>query len=103
LCCFSRLTTARSTSVLSCAVAAQCALRTIERLNEIPGIGVHNAQAILAEIGVDMSRFPTPEHLVSWARLCPRTIQSGPLTRAGHTGKGNPYLKGALGQAAAAA
>ncbi len=50
-----------------------------------------------------MSRFPTPEHLVSWARLCPRTIQSGPVTHGGKTGKGNPYLKGALGEAAAAA
>jgi transposase len=83
--------------------AADCALCTIERLDEIPGIGVHNAQDILAEIGLDMSRFPTPEHLVSWAKLCPRTIQSGPVTRAGKTGKGNPYLKGALGEAAAAA
>jgi transposase len=64
---------------------------------------VLNAQDILAAIGLDMSRFPTPEHLVSWARLCPRTIQSGPVTRAGQTGKGNPYLKGALGEAAAAA
>ncbi len=64
---------------------------------------MHNAQDLLAEIGLDMSRFPTPEHLVSWARLCPRTIQSGPITRAGKTGKGNPYLKGALGEAAAAA
>ena len=75
------------------AIEADCALRTIERLDEIPGIGVHNAQVILAEIGLDMSRFPTPEHLVSWAKLCPRTIQSGPVTRAGKTGKGNPYLK----------
>jgi hypothetical protein len=50
-----------------------------------------------------MSRFPTPEQLVSWAKLCPRTIQSGPISRAGKTGKGNPYLKGALGEAAAAA
>jgi transposase len=82
---------------------AQCALSTVERLDEIPGIGVLNAQAILAETGLDMSRFPTPEHLVSWARLCPRTIQSGPVTRAGKTGKGNPYLKGALGEAAVAA
>jgi transposase len=82
---------------------ADCVLGTVERLDEIPGIGAHNAQAILAEIGVDMSRFPTPEHLVSWAKLCPRTIQSGPVTRAGKTGKGNPYLKGALGEAAAAA
>ena len=70
---------------------------------KIPGIGAHNAQAILAEIGLDMSRFPTPQHLVSWAKLCPRTIQSGPVTRAGKTGRGNPYLKGALGEAAAAA
>ena len=82
---------------------ADCVLGTVERLDEIPGIGAHNAQAILAEIGVDMSRFPTPAHLVSWAKLCPRTIQSGPVTRAGKTGKGNPYLKGALGEAAAAA
>ena len=82
---------------------ADCVLGTVERLDEIPGIGAHNAQAILAEIGVDMGRFPTPEHLVSWAKLCPRTIQSGPVTRAGKTGKGNPYLTGALGEAAAAA
>jgi transposase len=50
-----------------------------------------------------MSRFPTPGHLVSWAKLSPRTIQSGPKNRAGKTGKGNPYLKGILGEAAAAA
>jgi len=88
---------------LNPATVAECVLSTVERLDEIPGIGAHTAQAILAEIGVDMSRFPTPEHLVSWAKLCPRTIQSGPVTRAGKTGKGNPYLKGALGEAAAAA
>jgi transposase len=85
------------------ATGADCVLCTIERLDEVPGIGARTAQVILAEIGPDMSRFPTPEHLVSWARLCPRTIQSGPVTRAGKTGKGNPYLKGALGEAAAAA
>lgn len=78
-------------------------LTTIERLDEIPGIGPHAAQTILAEIGLDMSRFPTAAHLVSWAKLSPRTIQSGPVTRGGKTGKGNPYLKGALGEAAAAA
>jgi transposase len=84
-------------------IEAECTLGTVDRLDEIPGISVANAQDILAEIGIDMSRFPTPEHLVSWAKLCPRTIQSGPITRAGKTSKGNPYLKGALGEAAAAA
>jgi len=78
-------------------------LSAVERLTEIPGIGSTGAQAILAEIGLDMTQFPTPAHLVSWAKLCPRTIQSGPITRGGKTGKGNPYLKGALGEAAAAA
>jgi transposase len=87
--------------------AARCAdavlLSAVDRLDEIPGIGPHNAQVILAEIGLDMTRFPTAGHLVSWAKLCPRTIQSGPVQRGGKTGKGNPYLKGALGEAAAAA
>jgi transposase len=82
---------------------SDAALGAVDRLDEIPGIGAHAAQVILAEIGLDMSRFPTPAHLVSWAKLCPRTIQSGPLTRGGKTGKGNPYLKGTLGDAAAAA
>ena len=85
------------------ATVADCVPSVIERLDEIPGIGPKSAQTIIAEIGLDMSRFPTPEHLVSWAKLCPRTIQSGPITRGGKTGKGNPYLKGALGEAAAAA
>jgi transposase len=76
---------------------------TIERLDEIPGISPGLAQIILAEIGLDMSRFPTAAHLVSWAKLCPRTIQSGAIQRGGKTGRGNPYLKGALGEAAAAA
>ena len=78
-------------------------LPAINRLDEITGIGRDGAQAIIAEIGLDMSRFPTPGHLVSWAKLSPRTIQSGAKTRRGKTGKGNPYLKGMLGEAAAAA
>ncbi len=75
----------------------------IERLDEIPGISPLGAQVILAEIGLDMARFPTARHLTSWARLTPRTIQSGATHRVGKTGKGNPYLKGLLGEAAAAA
>jgi transposase len=79
------------------------ALPAVDRLDEITGIGPDGARAIIAEIGLDMSRFPTAGHLVSWAKLSPRTIQSGPRSRGGKTGKGNPYLKGVLGEAAAAA
>lgn len=78
-------------------------LPAASRLTEIPGISAHAAQVILAEVGLDMGRFPTAAHLVSWARLSPRTIQSGERTRPGKTAKGNPYLKGVLGDAAAAA
>jgi transposase len=78
-------------------------LPAVARLDEIPGISPLGAQIILAEIGLDMSRFPTPGHLVSWAKLSPRTIQSGQRSRSGRTGKGNPYLKGVLGEIAAAA
>lgn len=84
-------------------VADAARLSVIERLDEITGIGPSAAQVIVAEIGTDMSVFPTPAHLVSWAKLCPRTIQSGPITRGGKTGQGNPYLKGVLGEAAAVA
>lgn len=75
----------------------------LDRLAEIPGINHLSAQVILAEIGLDMTRFPTANHLASWARLTPRTIQSGAKHASGKTGKGNPYLKGTLGSAAAAA
>jgi transposase len=74
-----------------------------ERLDEITGVGQLAAQVIIAEIGLDMRRFATADHLVSWAKLSPRTIQSGTKQRGGKTGKGNPYLKGVLGEAAAAA
>lgn len=78
-------------------------LGVVERLDEITGSGRVAAQTIIAELGLDMTRFPTAGHLVSWAKLSPRTMQSGPRTRAGRTGKGNPYLKGVLAEAAAAA
>jgi len=78
-------------------------LPAVDRLDEVTGIGRDAAQAVIAEIGLRMSVFSTPAHLVSWAKISPQTFQSGARTRAGHTGKGNPYLKGILGEAAAAA
>jgi transposase len=75
-------------------------LPAVARLTEIPGISPDLARAIIAEIGLDMSRFPTAAHLVSWAGLCPSARQSGPRTRAGKKGQGNTWLRSALGQAA---
>jgi transposase len=69
------------------------------RLDEIPGISADLAASIIAETGLDMSRFPTPGHLVSWAGLCPRTLQSGSRSRDGRS-YGNPYLRACLGSAA---
>jgi transposase len=71
-----------------------------DRLQEIPGVGPACAQAIIAEIGLDMSVFPTPGHLASWAKLTPRTVQSGAKNTHGKAGKGDGWLKGPLAQAA---
>jgi transposase len=71
------------------------------RLEQIPGIGRTAARAIIAEIGVDMSRFPTPAHLASWARFSPKVKESaGRKKGSGATGHGNPYLARTLGQIA---
>jgi len=78
-------------------------LPALDRLDEIPGIGLRAAQVIIAEIGLDMAQFPTADHLASWAKVSPRTIQSGPRNRSGKVGKGNPYLKRVLGEVATAA
>jgi transposase len=79
------------------------ALPVLQRLAEIPGISLLGAQIIVAEIGLDMTRFPTAEHLAAWAKLTPAARQSGTKSRTGKTGKGNPYLKGILGVAAGGA
>ncbi len=75
-------------------------LNAVARLAEIPGLSPGLARAIIAETGLDMSRFPTAAHLVSWAGLCPSARQSGPRSRAGKKGQGDTWLRGALGQAA---
>jgi transposase len=78
-------------------------LNAVARLAEIPGISPDLARTIIAETGLDMSRFPTAAHLVSWAGLCPSTRQSGARTRAGKKGQGDTWLRGSLGQAATGA
>jgi len=72
----------------------------IERLDTIPGVGLQVAQGILAELGIDMSRFPTAAHAVSWAGLAPGKNQSAGRNRATKTTKGNRHLKALLVQAA---
>jgi len=75
--------------------------RQLAQLDAIPGFGVKNAQDLIGEIGVDMSAFPTAAHLCSWARVAPRPKESGGRRKGGSaTGKGNPYIGAALGEAA---
>jgi transposase len=76
----------------------------VEHLDEIPGVGTTAARVIIAEIGMDMSRFPTAAHLASWARFAPGVKESaGRKKGKGTTGHGNRYLARALGEAAVAA
>jgi transposase len=76
----------------------------VERLDEITGVGRTAAHVMIAEIGVDMSRFPTAAHLCSWARFAPGVKESAGKTKGrGTTGHGNPYLARVLGEAAVTA
>lgn len=74
-----------------------------ERLIAIPGVSEVAANAIVAEIGIDMSRFPTVGHLISWAGLCPRCDESAGKRRSTRTREGSPWLKSLLVQCAWAA
>jgi transposase len=78
--------------------------QAVERLDEIAGVGRTAAKVIIAEIGVDMGRFPTAGHLASWAKFTPGVKESaGKKKGKGSTGHGNPYLARVLGEAAVAA
>jgi hypothetical protein len=67
----------------------------------VPGFGIITAQDIIAEIGTDMTVFPTAGHLASWARRCPQvTSSAGKRKGSNATGRGNPYIGAALGEAA---
>jgi transposase len=70
----------------------------VERFDEITGVGVTAAQELIAEIGVDVTRFPDAAHLVSWAKFAPIDKNSAGRTRGGSTGKGNPWLASTLGE-----
>ncbi len=74
-----------------------------DRLVTIPGVAQRSAEAIIAEIGVDMTRFPTAGHLASWAGVCPGNNESAGKRRAGTTQPGNRWLMGTLIQCAHAA
>lgn len=72
------------------------------KLDEITGIGIRAAQEIIAEIGVDMTVFPTAAHLASWAKFAPIDARSAGKKKGNSTGKGNPWLAGTLGEVVAA-
>ena len=93
-------------AVLEAKIEAEIApfARAVDRLDEITGVGQTAAQVIIAEIGVDMGRFPTAGHLVSWARFAPGVKESaGKQKGKATTGHGNRYLARVLGEAAVAA
>jgi transposase len=75
----------------------------ITRLDTIPGVGRSVAEALVAEIGSDLTRFPNAKHLASWAGLCPGNNESAGKRYSGKTRKGSPWLRACLVQAAHAA
>jgi transposase len=75
----------------------------VARLDTITGVGQRTAEALIAEVGVDMSRFPTADHLTSWAGLAPGNNESAGKRKSGKTRKGSPWLRAILIEAAHAA
>jgi Transposase IS116/IS110/IS902 family. len=75
--------------------------QAVAKLDEITGVGLRSAQEIIAEIGVDMTAFPTAAHLVSSAKFSPIDAKSAGRKKGNSTGKGNPWLGGALGEVVA--
>ena len=75
----------------------------VDRLDTMPGVNQRVAQTIIAEIGADMTRFPTAANLASWAGMCPGNNESAGKHFSGRVRKGDSWLRAALGEAAAAA
>ncbi len=72
----------------------------IKRVDAIPGLGRRLVEQVVAEIGIDMSRFPSAAHLSSWARICPGNNESAGKRLSGRTGHANSWLRTALVEAA---
>ena len=77
--------------------------QAVSLADTIPGVAQNTAELLVAEIGTDMSRFPTSSHLAKWARLCPGNHESAGKRLSGQTGRSNPWLRTSLVQAANAA
>lgn len=77
--------------------------KAITLLDTIPGVARQTAELLLAEIGSDMSQFPSDAHLAKWAKLCPGNCESAGKRYSGRTGHGNHWLRSGLMQAAHAA
>ena len=72
----------------------------VQRLQTIPGMGRRTAEVMLAEVGAEMDRFPSAEHLASWAGMCPRQHVSAGKRLGGRSQRGSPWLRSALTEAA---
>jgi transposase len=72
----------------------------VRRLDEVPGFDVRTGQVVVAEVGTDMTRFPSARHLASWAGMCPGYHESAGKRGTGRTRRANRWLKAALTQAA---
>jgi transposase len=75
----------------------------VERLAEVPGLGVDSAQKILAEVGVGAAAFASAKHLASWVGVCPGDEESAGVSKNHHSPKGNRHMRRLLNQAAHAA
>jgi transposase len=90
-------------SAAPAAASPSAAEAAIERLQTIPGVGQRTAETLVAEIGLDMTRFPTSRHLASWAGMCPGNNESAGKRKSGKTRKGSPWLRSILVEAGRAA
>jgi transposase len=95
----------KSIAALDTEIEARCAHFTeaVERLDTITGVGPSTAQMILSEVGIDMSKFATADHLCAWAGLAPGNNESAGKRLSGRTRKGNPMLRTGLVQSAQSA